>query len=90
MNTAMAADAIAPTIRFLRLPQVKDRTGESTSAVYAGAAAGTFPKPLKIASNTSGWLEHEVDAVLRARARGDSKEQIRQLVSDLVAQRSAL
>jgi prophage regulatory protein len=77
-------------IRFLRLPQVKDRTGLSTSATYADGAAGTFPKPLKIGPNTSAWLEHEVDAVVRARARGDSKEQIQQLVSEMVAKRGAL
>jgi prophage regulatory protein len=52
-------------IRFLRLPEVKSRTGKSSSTIYAEIAAGKFPKPIKIGPNTSGWVESEVDDHLR-------------------------
>jgi len=46
---------------ILRLPEVEKRTGLSRAAIYKRAAAGTFPKPLRIGPNSSGWLESEID-----------------------------
>lgn len=53
-------------LRFLRLPEVKRRTGESGSSIYRKAAEGKFPKPIKIGPNASAWIESEIEAYQRA------------------------
>jgi prophage regulatory protein len=49
-------------VRLLRLPEVRTRTGLSRSSVYRLVAAGTFPKPVKVSTATTTWIESEVDA----------------------------
>ena len=71
----------------LRLPQVKTKTGLSRSAIYAQQEEGIFPPSIPLGARAVGWLEAEVEAVIRARSRGHSDEMIRQLVGILVAER---
>ena len=47
---------------FLRLPEVRTRTGKSRSTIYAGIAGGTFPKPIKLGPRSVGWIEAEIEA----------------------------
>lgn len=51
---------------FLRLPEVKRRTGKSRSALYRAVAAGEFPRPVRVGKNTSVWIESEVAERQRA------------------------
>jgi prophage regulatory protein len=53
--------------RLIKLPEVERRTGLSRSTIYAMAAAGQFPRPIKLIPNgrASGWLEDEVDEVFQ-------------------------
>lgn len=51
----------APT-RLLRLPEVRQRTGLSTSSVYQQMKDGRFPPLVRIGVRTSAWCEDEVDA----------------------------
>ena len=46
--------------RFLRLPEVEQRTGMKKSAIYAGAKAGTFPHPIRLSSRCVAWRESEI------------------------------
>lgn len=55
--------------RILKLPEVKERTGCKDSFIYAKAACGQFPKPIKLSSRSSGWLESEVDAWINGRVK---------------------
>lgn len=48
--------------KFLRLPEVRARTGKSRSSIYAGIDDGTFPKPIKIGPRAVGWIEAEIEA----------------------------
>jgi prophage regulatory protein len=59
--------------RLLRLPAVIDRTGSSSSDIYEGMKAGTFPKPVPIGKRTVAWVEAEVESWIDARivARDD-------------------
>lgn len=50
--------------RVLRLPEVMDRVGLKRPTIYKRARAGTFPQPIKLGPNSSGWLESEIDAFL--------------------------
>lgn len=54
-------------IRILRLAQVIDTTGLGRSKIYQLQAHGNFPKRVKIASRSVGWVEAEVQAWLARR-----------------------
>lgn len=56
----MAATSESPTC-FLRLPQVKARTGLSRSSLYAKISRGEFPPPVNLGARAVGWLESEID-----------------------------
>lgn len=53
--------------RFLRLADVKARTGLSRSAIYLNISRGIFPRNINLGSRTVGWLESEIDAWIQAR-----------------------
>jgi prophage regulatory protein len=50
--------------KFLRLAQVREKTGLSRSAIYAMA---DFPKPVPIGLRAVAWVEAELDAWMEAR-----------------------
>ena len=56
-----------PPIRFLRMSQVRDRTGLSRSTIRRWVAQGHFPQPIKLGENVVGWIEAEIDAWIRER-----------------------
>ena len=72
--------------RLLKLPEVMGRSARKTTSVYARVKRGTMPPPLK-RGRSSFWVEHEVDAVLAAEIAGQSDEELRALVAQLVARR---
>lgn len=53
--------------RFLRLSDVKERTGLSRSTIYLGINKGNFPKNFNLGTRCVGWLESEIDAWIQAR-----------------------
>ena len=71
-----------------RLPAVKTATGLSRSSVYGHIAKGLLPKPIQISSRAVAWLSHETDAIIAARIAGKSDDEIRELVIELMSQRS--
>ena len=50
------------TTKFLKLPEVRIRTGKSRSSIYQGAKEGTFPKPIKLGPRAVAWIESEIEA----------------------------
>lgn len=53
--------------QVIKLKEVMLTTAQSGSAIYRGAANGTFPKPIKLGERSSGWLKSEVDQWLQER-----------------------
>lgn len=53
--------------RVLRLRDVEERTGLKRASIYRRGNAGTFPKPIRLGANSSGWIESEVEQWLAAR-----------------------
>jgi prophage regulatory protein len=47
-------------IRFLRLPEVLERTGLSRSTIYVRLAEGRFPRPVRLGGRAVGWIEAEI------------------------------
>jgi prophage regulatory protein len=56
----MAATSGNPTC-FLRLPQVKQRTGLSRSSIYAKISLGEFPAPVLLGRRAVAWIDAEID-----------------------------
>ena len=54
--------------RILRLSGVKAKSGLGHDSIYRGAREGWFPKPLKLSTRASGWLESEIDQWIDERA----------------------
>ena len=46
--------------RLLRLPEVREKTGLSTSTIYRWMTEGTFPKQIHLGPRTIVWNEREV------------------------------
>jgi prophage regulatory protein len=56
-----------PPSRILRLPEVIARVNLGKSSIYSLIKAGGFPQPLRL-GRASGWLEHEIEDWIQARA----------------------
>jgi prophage regulatory protein len=60
---------IQPRLIVLHRRQVEARTGLGRSSIYALIADGQFPAPIRLSTNTVGWLEHEIDAWIAERTK---------------------
>ena len=74
---------------LLRRPEVEACTGLRRAAIYMRIADGLLSGPIKIGVRVSGWPAREITAVNEALIAGRSDDEIRQLVKDLVDQRTA-
>jgi prophage regulatory protein len=50
----------APSLKLLRFPAVRERTGLSRSTIWRLEREGDFPKHRRISANTVAWVEEEV------------------------------
>lgn len=46
---------------FVRLSEVKARTGLGRSTIYRRIGAGTFPEPVPISDGLVAWYESDID-----------------------------
>lgn len=76
--------------KFLRFPDVRERTGYSRSTIYNRITEGLFPKPVKIGTRASAWPDYEINAINAALISGKSEDEIRELVQKLIATRKTL
>jgi len=65
---SIAALAMTPPIRILRLPEVCKATGLGRAMIYRLQAAQRFPRSVKITEHAVGWIESEVQTWLAQRA----------------------
>lgn len=73
--------------RFLKLPEVRESTGQGTTSVYHQIKDGLLTPPIK-RGRSSVWPENEITEVQRAIIAGRSDDDLRQLVKDLIAARA--
>lgn len=74
-------------VKLLRFNAASDATGRPRTSFYRAIKAGLLPPPIKI-GEASAWPSDEIDAVNRAFIAGKSEDEIKTLVSSLVAARS--
>ncbi|MEH6445760.1 MAG: AlpA family transcriptional regulator [Oceanospirillaceae bacterium] len=53
--------------KIIRLPEVKVRTGLSTSTIYLHMSKGLFPKAISLGERAVGWLEADIEQWLDKR-----------------------
>ena len=54
-------------LRMLRLPEVTAKVGLKRTAIYAGIAAGRFPRPVQVGPRAVAWIESELESYLAKR-----------------------
>lgn len=74
-------------ISLIRLPVLKTLTGRSRASVYKDMQEGLLPSPIKCGARSVAWLQNEVEAVIMARVKGKSEDEIRALVTELEQRR---
>ena len=79
-----------PKYTIVRVKHLPSRTGNSVSTNYLHVIKGLLTHSVRTSEGSSGWPEHEVDAIIRARIAGWSDNRIRKLVLKLEADRSKL
>ncbi len=75
---------------ILRLPAVLKRRGKSRSAHYVDVKAGLFVPPVRLGLRARGTPEDEVDTLVAATIADKTDDEIRALVTSLVAARKAV
>ncbi|MEI8645041.1 AlpA family phage regulatory protein [Pseudoalteromonas sp. Hal056] len=74
--------------KIIRRPEVLNKTGWSKSTLYNRLNEGLFPSPISLGSRTVGFVESECNKIIQAMIAGYSEQQLKDLVHDLVANRS--
>ena len=54
------------TNRLLRRPEVERLTGLSRASIYARMAAGSFPQPVRLGSNSVAWKLRDIENWIEA------------------------
>lgn len=75
------------TQTLLKLPQVSTITGRSRSKIYADMKAQIFPSPVRLGTRSVAWVDHEISAWVQAKIAGKTDDELKALVSSLVAAR---
>lgn len=75
-------------MKLLKLPAVLGFTAGSRTGHYAHIKAGLMTPPVKLSVHAVAWPEHEIKAINAARVAGKSADEIRQLVSQLMTERT--
>lgn len=69
---------------ILRLPEVMKMFGyRAHASVYNAIKDGIFPKAVAIGERSVGWPDDEIEQIYRALVAGFTKDQLKQLVSNL-------
>jgi prophage regulatory protein len=72
---------------LIRRPEVLSLNKRSKSSLQLDEKAGLFCPPISIGERAVAYIRHEVEAVIQARIEGQTPEQIKKLVSELIKQR---
>ena len=67
-----------PKERFMRRPEVIERTGLPRATIYERMAEGTFPRPIRIGKMTVAWRETEIDAWILAQIEANERQRQRE------------
>ena len=75
--------------QLIRRPEVLALTARSKSALQLDEKAGLFCPPISIGERAVAYVKHEVEVIIQARIESQAPIQIKALVQELVANRTA-
>ena len=78
---------MTPNIQFIRSNEVHKILALGRTAVDCGIADGVIPPRISIGKRAAGFLKHELEVIIVARATGRSDAEIKELVTQLVLSR---
>jgi len=61
MTETTVTPSSSQPLKILRLPDLCDKVGLKSSAIYEMVKAGEFPAPVKLTKRSSGWIESEAN-----------------------------
>ncbi|MCC2607340.1 helix-turn-helix transcriptional regulator [Planctobacterium marinum] len=73
-----------PFFKVIRKNEVMAVLGISSTSLYRLINDSLIPPPFSLGCRAVGWYEHEINAVLKARAAGRNNDQIRELIGELL------
>lgn len=76
-------------IRFIRLIDARARFGFGKTTFYERVDEGLMVPPVSLGGRAAGIPEHELEQIAAAYMAGNTKDEIRALVAELVEQRLA-
>jgi len=74
-------------LKIIRKPEACSLAGLSNTSLFEQTKAGIFPPPIALGARAVGFIFHEIQAVLTARAAGKSDDEIRLIIKALIKQR---
>ncbi|MBN9133928.1 MAG: AlpA family phage regulatory protein [Nitrosospira multiformis] len=74
-------------MKLIKLTPVLGLTAKSRTAHYSDIKNGLMTPPVQLGVNSVAWPEHEIIAINAARIAGKNHDEVRQLVSHLIAER---
>ena len=74
-------------IKYISVDDVLRRMDGSRSTLYAQMDKGLFPQSVKIGKRRVAWIDHEINAMMRAYVSSPSEEELRAFVKTLEAKR---
>ena len=77
-------------LNIIRLYAAAKRFGLAKSSYYDRVLKGLLPPPISLGGRAKGYVESEINAVLKAMISGKSEAEIKLLVLELVQQRQNL
>jgi prophage regulatory protein len=77
-------------IYFKRKPYVLNRFDFSKSTLANKIIEGSFVPPCSLGERAVAWISYEIDSIAEAMAVGQTKEELKELVTTLVAQRGQI
>lgn len=75
---------------FIRANKAQSVLGLPKSTFYSQISEGLLPPPIRLGKRSVGWLESEINAVIRARIQNRSDDEIKVLVQCLVNERQSI
>lgn len=75
---------------FIRANKAQLVLGLPKSTFYSQISEGLLPPPIRLGKRSVGWLESEINAVIRARIQNRSDDEIKVLVQCLVNERQSI
>lgn len=74
-------------IQIIRREEAQNSFAVSRANFYKKVASGLYPPSISLGARAVGWIESEVQAVLRAFTLGKSETEIKELVKNLIINR---